>query len=582
MIGSDKRIGGWVLLKQIFGCTDDRVRPYTFSVVPIPADPDAPLIARPVSPPAISGSLPTEAPIVSLRGITKRFASGVTALDPIDLDIGRGEFLSVLGPSGCGKSTLLKIIAGLSEPSGGERRLALSPADNARLEPGRIGFVFQDPTLMPWTSVLGNVLLPFRLAGRIGHDERQHAVAGLRAVGLAGFEHAYPRQLSGGMRMRVSIARALVTDPDLLLLDEPFAALDEITRMALNDDLLQLWRNRRADNRLRHPQRLRIGLPVDPHRGHDGPAGAYRRRPPGRPAAAPRARPARHAGLRGILRRGLGSSQPRDGSRSGAVRRAERLWRGAAPLAVGVAMLGLWQAWVGIEDIPPYILPAPIAIAQALWTDGPSLLGSLLVTLRITLAALAAAAILGGAIALLFSLSRVLALSLFPYAVILQVTPIVAIAPLIIIWVRQPFLALLVCAWLVAFFPIVSNTTIGLNSADRNLLALFRLYGASPGQTLRYLKLPTALPYFLAGLRISGGLALIGAVVAEFVAGTGGTETGLAFRILEAGYRLAIPRLFAALFLLSATGIAIYAVIDFVSRMILRRWHESAIEADEE
>jgi NitT/TauT family transport system permease protein len=158
----------------------------------------------------------------------------------------------------------------------------------------------------------------------------------------------------------------------------------------------------------------------------------------------------------------------------------------------------------------------------------------------------------------------------------------VAIAPLIIIWVREPFLALLVCAWIVAFFPIVSNTTVGLNSADRNLLALFRLYGASPGQTLLYLRLPTALPYFLAGLRISGGLALIGAVVAEFVAGTGGAETGLAFRILEAGYRLAIPRLFAALFLLSLTGIVIYLLLDWLSRRVLRHWHESASQAEEE
>jgi len=257
-------------------------------------------------------------------------------------------------------------------------------------------------------------------------------------------------------------------------------------------------------------------------------------------------------------------------------------WRLAAPLGVGGALLVFWEAVVRLEDIPVYILPGPLAIGEALWTDGPSLLGSLLVTLRITLAALAAAAALGGGIALLFSLSRLLEINLFPYAVILQVTPIVAIAPLIIIWVQQPFLALLVCAWIVAFFPIVSNTTVGLNSADRNLVALFRLYGASPAQTLRYLKLPTALPYFLAGLRISGGLALIGAVVAEFVAGTGGTETGLAFRILEAGYRLAIPRLFAALFLLSATGIVIYLVIDFLSRLLLRHWHESAMEEKEE
>jgi NitT/TauT family transport system permease protein len=259
-----------------------------------------------------------------------------------------------------------------------------------------------------------------------------------------------------------------------------------------------------------------------------------------------------------------------------------RLWRIAAPLGVGTVLLALWEIVVRVNSIPPYILPSPVLIAESLWTDGPSLLASLLVTLRVTLAALAAAAVLGGTIAVLFSLSRILELSLFPYAVILQVTPIVAIAPLIIIWVREPFLALLVCAWIVAFFPVVANTTVGLNSADRNLLALFRLYGASRGQVLRYLKLPTALPYFLTGVRISGGLALIGAVVAEFVAGTGGDETGLAFRILEAGYRLAIPRLFAALFLLSLTGIVIYLVLDFLSRRLLRHWHESAIAEEEE
>jgi NitT/TauT family transport system permease protein len=261
---------------------------------------------------------------------------------------------------------------------------------------------------------------------------------------------------------------------------------------------------------------------------------------------------------------------------------AQRVWRILAPALVGLIFLVLWEGIVRGAGIAPYILPAPSSIAVSLWGDGPSLLGSLLVTLRITLAALAAAALIGGAIALLFSRSRLLELSLFPYAVILQVTPIVAIAPLIIIWVREPFLALLVCAWIVAFFPIVSNTTLGLNSADRNLLDLFRLYGASEGQTLLYLRVPTALPYFFAGLRISGGLALIGAVVAEFVAGTGGAETGLAFRILEAGYRLAIPRLFAALFLLSLTGILIYLALDFLSRRLLRNWHESARAAEEE
>jgi NitT/TauT family transport system ATP-binding protein len=180
-----------------------------------------------------------------LRGIAKGFGSGITALEAIDLDVGSGEFLSVLGPSGCGKTTLLRIIAGLSEPSAGVRCLSLEADRRGHTPAGRIGFVFQDPTLMPWSTVFDNVLLPFRLARRVGPAERERAAAEIRSVGLAGFERAYPRQLSGGMRMRVSIARALVTDPDLLLLDEPFAALDEITRMALNDDLMSLWQRRR-------------------------------------------------------------------------------------------------------------------------------------------------------------------------------------------------------------------------------------------------------------------------------------------------------------------------------------------------
>jgi NitT/TauT family transport system permease protein len=261
--------------------------------------------------------------------------------------------------------------------------------------------------------------------------------------------------------------------------------------------------------------------------------------------------------------------------------RAQSLAKLLAPLAVGLLFLAAWEAVVRIEAIPRYILPGPLLVAETLWTDGPSLLGSLLVTLRITFAALIAAALLGGAIALLFARSRVLEISLFPYAVILQVTPIVAIAPLIIIWVQNTFLALLLCAWIVAFFPVVSNTTLGLNSADRNLAELFRLYGASRWQALWQLRLPSALPYFLGGLRISGGLALIGAVVAEFVAGTGGAETGLAFRILESGYRLQIPRMFAALVLLSFTGVAIYGVLSLLSWLLLRRWHESALPRDD-
>ena len=183
--------------------------------------------------------------VVALRGVTKRFASGLEALAGVDLSVARGEFLSLLGPSGCGKSTLLRIIAGLSEPTMGSCEVRVGDRPGEAPPVGHIGFVFQDPTLMPWSTVAGNVELPFRIAGRVRSEERDRVAAALLAVGLAGFERSYPHQLSGGMRMRVSIARALVTGPELLLLDEPFAALDEITRLALNDDLLRLWETHR-------------------------------------------------------------------------------------------------------------------------------------------------------------------------------------------------------------------------------------------------------------------------------------------------------------------------------------------------
>jgi NitT/TauT family transport system permease protein len=249
----------------------------------------------------------------------------------------------------------------------------------------------------------------------------------------------------------------------------------------------------------------------------------------------------------------------------------------AAPLVLGLLMLGLWEGAVRALAIPPYILPGPMLVAGTLVVDWSTLLPSLVVTVEITLAALAAAVVVGGLLAVLFSLSRWVELSLFPYAIILQVTPIVAIAPLIIVWANDVDLSLLICAWLVAFFPILSNTILGLRSVDPNLLSLFDLYGAGRWRTLVHLRLPSALPYFLGGLRISGGLALIGAVVAEFVAGTGGSASGLAWRILESSYQLKIPRMFAALVLVSATGIAIFLLLTLLSHLALRHWHESAL-----
>ncbi|WP_128514428.1 ABC transporter permease [Tabrizicola thermarum] len=257
--------------------------------------------------------------------------------------------------------------------------------------------------------------------------------------------------------------------------------------------------------------------------------------------------------------------------------RVEAVARWLVPIAVVFATLGLWQWFVVANEVPHYILPSPVRVWQQLVEDRAILGDALLVTLRITLMALAVAVIGGVLLAILFDQSRFAELVFYPYAVILQVTPIVSIAPLIFIYVKEPTARVLICAWIVAFFPILSNTTLGLKSTDHNLRDLFSIYGASRVQRLLFLQLPSALPYFLGGLRIAGGLALIGAIVAEYVVGTGGAGSGLAFRILEASYRLNIPRMFAALALIAVVGVAIFALTSFVSWLFLRKWHESAL-----
>jgi NitT/TauT family transport system permease protein len=248
-----------------------------------------------------------------------------------------------------------------------------------------------------------------------------------------------------------------------------------------------------------------------------------------------------------------------------------------APALVGLAALLLWQGLVTWYEVPVYLVPSPLLVLQTLLRDWALLGGSLLVTLRIALLALLLALALGIALAFLFVQSRTIEASLFPYAILLQVTPVVAIAPLIIIWVEDPTLALVLCATIVALFPIISNTAQGLRSVDPELLDLFRLNRATRLQTLLRLRIPSALPYFFAGLKVSSGLALIGAVVAEFVAGTGGTASGLAYQILQAGLQLNIPRLFAALLLITLAGVVLFLVVSLLARMALRGWHESEL-----
>ena len=259
--------------------------------------------------------------------------------------------------------------------------------------------------------------------------------------------------------------------------------------------------------------------------------------------------------------------------------RRDRALRIALPIIVLALVLLIWEVVVSIANVPPYILPTPGLILKTLFVDWGLLARSLVVTLVTTFEGFLLAAVGGVGLAILFNQSRLVEYSFYPYAVILQVTPIVAIAPLLLVYLPQQA-AVLACAWIVAFFPVLTNTTLGLNSVDRNLADLFSLYGASRGKVLWRLKLPSALPYILGGLRIAGGLSLIGAVVAEIAAGSAGAGSGLAYRISELQYRLNIPRMFAALLLLSVAGIVIFYLLSLVNYLALRRWHESALDAE--
>lgn len=264
-----------------------------------------------------------------------------------------------------------------------------------------------------------------------------------------------------------------------------------------------------------------------------------------------------------------------------AARQRQRVMAWVMPLIAMTLAIGGWEFWVWFKEVPHYLIPAPSRIFATLMTDGPSLMQSAWFTIRLTFLSLALAIVGGVLLGALFALSRPVEMSLFPFAVILQVTPVVAIAPLILIYVHSTFTALLICAWIVAFFPILSNTVIGLRSADHNLRDLFTLYRATPWQRLRYLLAPSALPYFMAALKVAGGLALIGAVVAEFVAGATGANTGLASRIIESSFRNEIPRMFAALVLVSLLGVIIFLMTSLASKLALGHWHESEIRREQ-
>ena len=512
-------------------------------------------------------------PAIEVLSAEKIYSNGTRALLPVNLTINQGEFITLLGPSGCGKSTLLKMVAGLVEPSDG--KLMLWRRDSREKAQHPLSFVFQEATLMPWSSVRNNVRLPLDLAGVPRAEGNTRVSEVLELVGLGKFADVLPRELSGGMQMRVSIARGLVTRPKLLLMDEPFGALDEITRNKLDSDLLRLW------------QEQNLTVVFVTHSIHEAVFLSQR-------VIMMAARPGRVVEDIPIREPFPRSEAFRVSPRTVCCRPASPVWshnmknttatpwiqhprflKILYPTLVAVAMVLLWQGAVSYFRIPAFLVPSPLVMLESLWTHLTPLLLALLFTLKITLISFLLSIVIGAAVAFILVQNRFVETALFPYIVFLQVTPIVAIAPLIIIWVKDATLSLVVCATLMAVFPIISNTTQGLRSVSPGLLSYFRLNHASRWQTLVRLRIPSALPYFFGALRISSGLSLIGAVVAEFVAGTGGTNTGLAYQILQAGYQLDIPLMFAALLLISLAGIALFGVMSWVSRRALSAWHES-------
>ena len=521
----------------------------------------------------------------------------------VDLDLQRGEFLTLVGPSGCGKSTLLNLIAGLARPSSGRITWRDAAAASIRDARPRIGFVFQSPTLMPWARLTTNVRLPLDLAG-VARKAADRAVAdALARVNLTGFAHHLPRELSGGMQMRASIARALVTEPELLLMDEPFGALDEFTRQRLDAELLSLWSAPAFHRRLRHPQHPRSGVPVDARRGDGRATRTHPRRPVHRRALSARRRVPRVDGVRrpcpatvlarrrcrgGELRRCRRRSQgdgpgagPAKRPMSGAAKRA-RLLRVLAPLAVAIVMLAA-LAGPG-HRLPRARLPRPFAAAGR-----PH-------ALRRSRAALRFAR---GDARRRADRARDRDRRRRRHRAGVRAEPLDRDEPLSL---RDPAAGDAdrrdraadhhlgaghahcagACAPSSSRSSRSSPTRRSACAASTGACAnLFRLSRATRWQTLWRLRVPSALPYFFGGLRIASGLALIGAVVAEFVAGTGGEGAGLAYQILLAGIQLNIPRLFAALLLIAAAGVAMFAATAGLSRLALARWHESELPRDD-
>ena len=550
--------------------------------------------------------------VVHVDGVTKTFATRggegrTTALEGIDLVIRGGEFVSLIGPSGCGKSTLLRLIGDLTAPTSGSVSVNGKPSHEARL--GReYGIVFQAPVLFDWRTVEDNVKLPLELTGMDRAPRQRRARSLLELVELGDFMRHYPYQLSGGMQQRVAIARALALQPALLLMDEPFGALDEMTRERMNSEVLRIWQQTGHDDRLRHPLDPRGRLPLDAGRGDERPARAdhapRRRRPA---AAAQRADPrgaallrARHRGARGAARSRLGrrrhrpsASPPRAVSADGdPPMTASSADAGLAPglprrigarlgyylpaLIVLIVGLVLWEALTRALNVRAFILPPPTAIGAALaenWSGGQwSLAPSVFATLQEAIGGLVIGTVTGSVVGFAVARWGTARDSVLPIAIAANAIPIIAIAPIFNNWfgVLNPLSKMMIAALLV-FFPVMINVTRGLSQVHPSALELMRSYAASETTIFTKLRLPNALPYFFTALKIATTLALIGAVVGEYF---GGTTQVIGRVIVQSASGLRFDVTWAAILLMSIAGITMYLAVVALERALIP-WHSS-------
>ena len=510
----------------------------------------------------------TAIPQVEFANVSKRYRNTGMVLQAVDLTILKGEFVTLIGPSGCGKSTVLKLISGLTSPSQGAIRVDGRTPKEAR---ETVSYIFQDATLLPWRPVEQNVGLGLELEDVSTIQRQEKTAALLKLVGLERVAKVYPRELSGGMKMRVSIARALATSPKLLLMDEPFAALDEMSRDRLNEEIAAPARRAEMDRRVCHALGGGSGLSFFSDRrsraeSRPRPRHLCDRLPVSAHGCIARNAAVRRAGSAGVAHLARCADAMK-----------QRLITVANALAVFAALLLLWQLVLWIFRVPPYMLPSPWAVASVSVARFSSLWTSSLITAEESAGGLVASIIVGVLIALIFAQFRWVRQMLYPYTLVLQTVPIVAIAPLILMWIHGGTGAVAFIAFIISLAPIIANTTQGLISVDENLVHLFLMHNASPAQILFKLRLPHAVPSLFVGIRIASGIAVIGAITGELYAGSSRVGAGgLGYSILYASSQLQTDYLFALVLAATVLGFSFFFLVMFLEWYFLHKWHESA------